>query len=83
MTTRNINNTKYEWEDFWMIRWPLKIKIIEVFGSQIKGAHAFDMGESRLSYIIQGHVEPRPEEKEIFRRELGYDFDAPDSPKAA
>ena len=66
-----------------MIRWPLKIKIIEVFGSQIKGAHAFDMGESRLSYIIQGHVEPRPEEKEMFLRELDYDFDENEGPKAA
>lgn len=65
------------------MRWALKIKIVTVCGSQVRGARAMEIGESRLSFIINGHVDPSPKEKETFKRVLSYDIDAPENPRAA
>jgi hypothetical protein len=45
--------------------------IIGEFGSQIRAAHVFGNHPSRLSLIVQQHVEPPPEELKILRKSLG------------
>ena len=42
----------------------LKIGIIQTYGSQVIAARALGIGETRLSRIVRGHVEPRQVERE-------------------
>jgi len=45
--------------------------IIGEFGSQIRAAHVIGIHPSRLSLIIQQHVEPSPDEIKLLRKSLG------------
>jgi DNA-binding transcriptional regulator YdaS (Cro superfamily) len=49
----------------------LKVGILSKFGSQVRAARRLNIRESRLSYIIHGHVEPAAAELSALRRELG------------
>ena len=54
-----------------MVNLPLKSAIIEVCETQLEGSRLLKMSPSRLSLIVRGHVEPKPEELESFKRVLG------------
>ena len=56
----------------------LKVALIQTFGSQMVGARRLEMAESRLSYLVRGHKEPTPEEREKLRIALGKDYFARD-----
>jgi len=53
------------------VRKKLKIAVIEKFGSQIVAARRLKIREARLSYLVQGHADPSPEELAILRKSLG------------
>jgi len=53
------------------VKLELKIELIRRFGSQIVAARHIGIGESRLSHIIRGHVEPSEKEREAIERVLG------------
>ena len=62
----------------------LKIALVKQFGSQVRAARALEIAESRLSHLVNGHREPKPEEREILKAKLGADyFDEPEGPRAA
>jgi hypothetical protein len=61
----------------------LKVELIRRFGTQIVAAKALNIGESKLSYLVRGHVEPNPQEREILRTALGTDYFEPKGPQAA
>jgi hypothetical protein len=46
------------------MRLKLRLKIVERYGSQIVAAKALGIDEPRLSRIVRGHVDPKPEERE-------------------
>lgn len=54
-----------------MIRWKLKERLVSRYGSQINAAQTLNLRESRLSYLVNGHAEPSPEELHSFRKALG------------
>jgi hypothetical protein len=49
----------------------LKIAVIERYGTQVVAARRLKIREARLSYLVQGHVDPSPEELAILRKSLG------------
>jgi hypothetical protein len=61
----------------------LKVEIIRRFGSQVVAAKTLKIGESKLSYLVRGHVEPNAYEREILRTALGADYFEPEGPRAA
>jgi transcriptional regulator with XRE-family HTH domain len=54
----------------------LKAAIVFEFGSQVRAARALGLSESRLSRLVNGLVEPRPEDAQIIRDKLGVDLKA-------
>jgi len=54
----------------------LKAAVVFEFGSQVRAARALGLSESRLSRLINGLVEPRPEDARIIRDKLGVDLKA-------
>jgi hypothetical protein len=56
----------------------LKFALIRQFGSQVKATKVLDIDESRLSRLVQGHLEPTAEERARFAARLGCDYFAPD-----
>ena len=52
----------------------LKFALIRKAGSQIRATKPLRIEESRLSKIVQGHVEPTPKERERFLSYLGADY---------
>jgi transcriptional regulator with XRE-family HTH domain len=56
------------------INWELKIAIASKFGRQLDAARALGIKESRLSYIVHGHVNPSPSENEALAKGLGREF---------
>lgn len=52
----------------------LKIALIRKFGSQVVGARRLEMCESKLSYLVRGHRQPSPEERQKLTRALGKDY---------
>lgn len=61
----------------------LKVELIRRFGSQVIAAKQLKIGESKLSYLVRGHVEPNPQEREILKTALGADYFQPQGPQAA
>jgi len=61
----------------------LKVEIIRRYGSQVVAAKKLKIGESKLSYLVRGHVEPNPQEREILKAALGADYFQPERPRAA
>ena len=61
----------------------LKVEIIRRFGSQVVAAKKLKIGESKLSYLVNEHVEPTPEERDVLKKALGRDYFEPESPSAA
>jgi len=49
----------------------LKVELIRRFGSQVVAAKQLKIGESKLSYLVRGHVEPNPHEREILQNRFG------------
>jgi transcriptional regulator with XRE-family HTH domain len=56
------------------VNWDLKIAIASKFGRQVEAARQLGIRESRLSYIVHGHVEPSPSECEALAKALGREF---------
>jgi Helix-turn-helix len=52
----------------------LKAAIVFEFGSQVRAARALGLSESRLSRLINGLIEPRPEDTQIIRDKLGVEL---------
>ncbi len=52
----------------------LRIAIIRNFGSQIRAAKPLRIPESRLSRLVNGHIEPTPEERKRLIRAFGADY---------
>lgn len=64
-------------------RLDLKIACIRRCGSQLAVSRELGISESKLSHLINGHVEPTDQEKKTIKEKLGYDFDiVPDPPLA-
>ena len=61
----------------------LKVELIRTFGSQVVAAKRLNIGESKLSYLVRGHVEPNAHERKILRTALGADYFEPEGPQAA
>jgi hypothetical protein len=53
------------------INWDLKVAIIQKFGSQVHAARALGIRESRLSYLVRGHVQPSRVERELLENCFG------------
>lgn len=53
------------------IRFDLKNAIAKKYGTQIEASRALGIRESRLSYLVRGHVDPTDEEMKILRLALG------------
>ena len=53
------------------VMWGLKSALVERFGSQVEAAKVIGIRESRLSYIIRGHVQVSKREREALERLLG------------
>ncbi len=53
------------------INWDLKSALVERFGSQIEAARELGIRESRLSYIVRGHVKPSERERKALEASLG------------
>ena len=49
----------------------LKIALIRRFGSQVEASQQLGIRESKLSYIIRGHVQPTEREREALEGKLG------------
>ena len=48
-----------------------RVAIVEVFGTQIRASRKLKIRESRLSYLINGHVDPSEKEVEIIEAAFG------------
>ena len=53
------------------VKWDLKLSIFKKFGSQVIAARALGIRESRLSYLLQGHLQPSKSEREVLGKALG------------
>jgi hypothetical protein len=53
------------------INWDLKVAIIQKFGSQVHAARALGIRESRLSYLVRGHVQPSRVERRLLENCFG------------
>jgi ribosome-binding protein aMBF1 (putative translation factor) len=56
------------------MNWDLKLALVKKFGSQIKAARKLGIRESRLSYIVRGHVKPSKSEHRSLAKALGWEF---------
>jgi len=52
------------------INWKLKRALVDHFGSQGEAARQINIGESKLSSIIRGHVQPTDYEREALESVL-------------
>ena len=52
-------------------------------GSQLAAAKKLGIQNSKLSYLVRGHVQPNPHEREILKIVLGADYFEPEGPRAA
>jgi len=52
------------------INWKLKRAIVDRFGSQGEAARQIKIGESKLSSIIRGHVQPTNHERKALESAL-------------
>lgn len=52
----------------------LKRALVEKFGTQIVASRRLNIREAKLSYLVRGHAEPNPREREALRRALKADF---------
>lgn len=48
----------------------LKSELVKRFGSQVEAAKQMGIRESKLSYIVRGHVQPSEREREALDRVL-------------
>ena len=66
------------------MRLDLKIALLAQYRTQIVAARELKISESRLSHIVQSHVNPNPRERKNLERALGKDFfgDNPDQAPA-
>ena len=53
------------------IRWELKQAVVNKFGSQVEAAAKLGWRESRLSYLIRGHVRPTDQERKALESVFG------------
>jgi len=53
------------------INWDLKLAIAKKFGSQVVGARALCIRESKLSYLVNGHAQPTRSERRVLAKALG------------
>jgi hypothetical protein len=66
------------------MRRDLRLALIMLFDSQVRASRRLKIPESKLSYIINGHSDPNPREREILERALGRDYFATEEgPRAA
>ena len=49
----------------------LKAELVKRYGSQVKAAKALGLSESRLSYLVQGHIEPSSVMRSKFESTFG------------
>jgi hypothetical protein len=61
----------------------LKIELIRHFGSQVVVAKRLKIHESKLSYLVRGHVEPTKHERDLLKKALGADYFETQPPSAA
>jgi hypothetical protein len=61
----------------------LKVELIRKFGSQVVAAKRLKIREAKLSYLVRGHAEQNPKEREILKTALGADYFQPGGPRAA
>ena len=61
----------------------LKIELIRRYGSQIVASKRLRIGNSKLSYLVQGHAAPNQREREILKKALGADYFETQPPSAA
>ena len=54
------------------INWSLKEALVQKYGSQVVAARQMGIRESRLSYIIRGHIVPTERERQALERSLGH-----------
>jgi hypothetical protein len=52
----------------------LKAAIVLEYGSQVDAARAFGWSESRLSRLINGRIEPQPEDARLIQDRLGVEL---------
>jgi hypothetical protein len=57
--------------------------LIRKFGSQVVAAKRLKIREAKLSYLVRGHAEPNPKEREILKTALGADYFQAGGPRAA
>ncbi len=48
-----------------------RVAVVEVFGTQIQASRRLGIRESRLSYLMNGHVDPSEKEVEILEAAFG------------
>jgi transcriptional regulator with XRE-family HTH domain len=48
--------------------------VVLEYGSQVEAARAFGWSESRLSRLINGRIEPRPEDTRLIQDKLGVEL---------
>ena len=54
----------------------LKAAVVLEYGSQVEAARALGWSESRLSRLINGRIEPRPEDARLIQKKLGVELKA-------
>jgi hypothetical protein len=52
----------------------LRVAFIRYAGSQVAAAKKLKIREARLSYLVRGHAEPNPRERDILKKALGADY---------
>jgi len=65
------------------MKFDFKIALVKKFGSQVRAARDLEICESRLSYLVNEHREPTPDEREMLRAALGVDYFADPETKPA
>jgi len=54
----------------------LKAAVVLEYGSQVDAAKALGWSESKLSRLINGRIEPRPEDARLIQAKLGVELEA-------
>ena len=54
----------------------LKAAVVLEYGSQVEAARALGWSESRLSRLINGWIEPRPEDVQLIQQKFGVELSA-------
>ena len=52
----------------------LRLGLLRRYGSQIVASKQLGIGNSKLSYLVHGHAEPTPREREVLKEALGADY---------